>query len=348
MTPLPSNLHAPVRPSVHLCADIGGTHARLALAEVGPGSHVSILAVEHYVARETGSLAATLARFAAKFAQSWAQGVRSACFGVAGPVSDGRVEMTNLDWVIDERELSHMLGGLPARVLNDFEAAARGIDVLGDVDLACLQPGPVRHPAHQLVIGAGTGLGVAWRLQVPGQPPGRHHVFPGEGGHMPCAPVSEAQDRCLARLRDELGASVSIEHLVSGPGLVRLHASIAQDLGVPQALLTGVTAKEVMERATSGKDEVATQALDEFLLAYGAMAGGLALTLMARGGVYVTGGLASRWPQCLRRDAFLRGFRLAGPYQALLSSWPVHIVLNPDLGLLGAALTAAGDGGGAA
>lgn len=333
------------KPHLHLCADIGGTHARLALAEVGPDSRVSILAVERYLASETGSLAATLARFAAQFPEPWERGVRSACFGVAGPVADGRVEMTNLDWVIDERELRQMLGGVPAKVINDFEAAARGVDAMVDADLACLQPGAVKHPAHQLVIGAGTGLGVAWRLQVPGQAPGRHQVFPGEGGHMVFAPVSEVQDRCLARLRRELGGSVSVEHLISGPGLVRMHAAIAQDLGVPSQALEGITAKDVMERATSGLDDVAAQALDEFLLAYGAVAGSLALTLMARGGVYLAGGLAARWPACMRQGAFMRGFRLAGPYQAMLSSWPVHVVLNPDLGLLGAVLMASDEAG---
>ena len=328
------------KPDVHLCADIGGTNARLALAEVGPGSHVSIMAVERYLASETGSLAATLERFAAQFPELWARGVRSACFGVAGPVAGGQVHMTNLDWVIDEREVSQMLGGVPAKVINDFEAAARGVDAMSDDDLACLQPGPVKHPAHQLVIGAGTGLGVAWRLQMPGQAPGRRRVFPGEGGHMAFAPVSEVQDRCLARMRREMGGAVSVEHVVSGPGLVRLHAAIAQDLGVAPQALDGVTAKDVMERATSGQDAVAEQALDEFLLAYGAVTGSLALTLMARGGVYLAGGLAARWPQCLQQGAFMRGFRLTGPYQALLSSWPVHIVLSPDLGLLGAALAA--------
>lgn len=340
----PGTTHSPSRPVVHLCADIGGTHARLALAEVGPGSRVSILAVERYLARETGSLAATLERFAAQFPGPWARGVRSVCFGVAGPVSGGRVHMTNLDWEIDEREVSQVLGGVPAKVINDFEAAARGVDAMVETDLLCLQPGPVKHPSHQLVIGAGTGLGVAWRLQLTGHP-GRHQVFPGEGGHMAFAPVSEVQDRCLARLRCELGGAVSVEHVVSGPGLVRLHAALAQDLGVPASALAGLTAKDVMERATSGQDPVAAQALDEFLLAYGAVAGSLALTLMARGGVYLAGGLAARWPRCLQQGAFMRGFRLAGPYQALLSSWPVHLVLNPDLGLLGAALAASDEVG---
>lgn len=345
MPQTPGTTHSPSRPDVHLCADIGGTHARLAMAEVGPASHVSVLAVERYLASETGSLAATLERFAAQFPELWARGVRSACLGVAGPVSGGRVHMTNLDWVIDEREVSQVLGGVPAKVINDFEAAARGVDAMVAADLLCLQPGAVKHPSHQLVIGAGTGLGVAWRLQLPGQAPGRHQVFPGEGGHMAFAPVSEVQDRCLARLRREIGGAVSVEHVVSGPGLVRLHAAVAQDLGVPASALEGVTAKDVMERATSGQDAVAAQALEEFLLAYGAAAGSLALTLMARGGVYLAGGLAARWSRCLQQGAFMRGFRLAGPYQALLSSWPVHVVLNPDLGLLGAALAASDEVG---
>lgn len=338
---------------MHLCADIGGTHARLALAEVIPPDQggaphakacVKILAVERYLASDTGTLAAALDRFAAQFPQHWRAGVRSACFGVAGPVSDGRVHMTNLNWVVDEREVSQQLASVPVRLVNDFEAAAQGIDAMGDADLLCLQEGLVQQPAHQLVIGAGTGLGVAWRLQVDG----RHRVFPGEGGHVRFAPVSEVQDRCMARLRRELGGTVVVENVVSGPGLVRLHATIAQDLGVPPEALAGLTAKDVMERATSGQDEVAAQALEEFLLAYGSAAGSMALVSLARGGVFLAGGLAARWPRCMQQGSFMRGFRLAGPYQAMLSSWPVHIVLNPDLGLLGAALLAHGalSGGG--
>lgn len=329
---------------MHLCADIGGTHARLALAEVTHDPRgmprVKILAVERYLASETGSLAVALERFAVQFPALWRMGVRSACFGVAGPVVGGRVHMTNLDWVVDEREVSRQLGGVPVRLVNDFEAAARGIDAMGDDDLLCLQEGSVQQPAHQLVIGAGTGLGVAWRLQVEG----RHRVFPGEGGHMRFAPASEVQDRCMARLRRELGGTVVVENVVSGPGLVRLHAAIAQDLGVPPEALAGLTAKDIMQRATSGQDEVAAQALDEFLLAYGTAAGSVALISLARGGVFLAGGLAARWPQCMQQGAFMRGFRLPGPYQAMLASWPVHIVLNPDLGLLGAALAACEQG----
>ena len=325
---------------MHLCADIGGTHVRLALAEVasihGGAANVTMLAVERYLASETGSFAAALDRFTAQFPSLWRSGVQSACFGVAGPVSDGRVHMTNLDWVLDEREVSRLIGGVSVRLVNDFEAAARGIDAMGEADLLCLQQGSVQSPAHQLVMGAGTGLGVAWRLQVDG----RHRVFPGEGGHMRFAPASEVQDRCMPWLRRELGGSVVVEHVVSGPGLVRLHSAMAQDLGAPPEALAGLTAKDVMQRATSGQDEVAARALDEFMLAYGSAVGSVALVSMARGGVFLAGGLAARWPQCMQQGAFMRGFRLPGPYQAMLASWPVHIVLNPDLGLLGAALLA--------
>lgn len=330
-----------------LCADIGGTNTRLALASVQAQAGVRILASWSVPAREVGSLSSAVTRFLSQQQALLDQAgghVQAACLGVAGPVVGRCVQMTNLAWRVDADELSQLLGGAPVRLVNDFQAGARGIEAVSADELLTLQAGSVVYacePAHQLVIGAGTGLGVAWRVRVGD----RHVVVPGEGGHVGFAPLNEVQDRCLARLRKRFGRVVA-EHIVSGPGVVNLYEcllvqqGLLRDLGDQGDASSGVSAQEVFRLATQAGDPVAAQAVDQFLLAYGAVAGAHALTLMARGGVFIAGGLAARWPGLMCNGRFIEGFRLSGPYADLLSTWPVKLVLNPDLGLLGSALEA--------
>lgn len=325
-----------------LCADIGGTNTRLALASVQADAGVRILASWRVPARQVGSLPAAVTQFLAQQQPVLAAAggrVHAACLGVAGPVTGRRVQMTNLPWCVDADALSQQLGGVPTRLVNDFHAAARGTEAVAADELLTLQPGcgagPVE-PGHQLVIGAGTGLGVAWRVWD-GH---RHLVVPGEGGHVGFAPLNAVQDRCLARLRPRLGRVVA-EHIVSGPGIVNLYRCLLAEQGQADAGGEGVSAQEVFRLATQVQDPIASEAVDQFLLAYGAVAGAHALTLMAQGGVFLAGGLAAAWPDLMRNGRFIEGFRLAGPYAELMSTWPVKLVLNPDLGLLGAALEAA-------
>lgn len=326
-----------------LCADIGGTNTRLALASVQADAGVRILASWRVPARQVGSLPEAITQFLAQQQPLLAAAggrVQAACLGVAGPVTGRRVQMTNLPWCVDADELRQQLGGAPTRLVNDFHAAARGTEAVGPAERLTLQTGsgtdPVE-PGHQLVIGAGTGLGVAWRVWD-GQ---RHRVVPGEGGHVGFAPLNAVQDRCLARLRPRLGRVVA-EHIVSGPGIVNLYQCLLAERGQAGASDQGegVSAQEVFRLATQAQDPIASEAVDQFLLAYGAVTGAHALTLLARGGVFIAGGLAARWPDLMRNGRFIEGFRLAGPYADLLSTLPVKLVLSPDLGLLGAALEA--------
>lgn len=325
-----------------LCADIGGTNTRLALATVHPHSQVRIVASSRVQASQAGSLGAAVAGFLESQSDLLRGGggrVRSACFGVAGPVVRQRVQMTNLAWCVDAHELSQQLGGAPVRLVNDFHAAARGTEAIDEADLLPLQAGEPPDPdqaAHQLVIGAGTGLGVAWRVWD-GE---RHIVVPGEGGHVGFAPLNETQDRWLPRLRGRFGRVVA-EHVVSGPGVVNIHGCLLEERGALTEAHAGLSAHDVFRLAVHEGDPIAIQAVDEFLLAYGAVVGAHALSLMARGGVLIAGGLAAGWPQLMRNGRFLEGLRLAGPYAHLLSTWSVKVVLDPDLGLKGAALEAA-------
>lgn len=323
-----------------LCADVGATKTLLGLAEVDAATgRVAVKASERYVAAQVPSFEAMLTDFLSKHGPSFGQPLRAAGLGVAGPVRDQIVQMTNLPWRLDARALSQHLGGVPVTLVNDFEAAAHGIEALGPDELMTLQDGDADAQGNQLVIGAGSGLGVAFRIWQGG----RHHVVPGEGGHIGFAPSNEQQDLVLQRLRS-LVPRVVVEHLVSGPGLVNFYQCLGDE--PPAKVFTpmdtdGLTGEGVFRKATQEGDVRAQQALEQFLLAYGAVAGDYALATLARGGVYVAGGVAQRCGEMMRDGRFLRGFGHKGGNTALMATIPVHLVLQTELGLVGAAVAGA-------
>ncbi|MDE1998433.1 MAG: glucokinase [Burkholderiales bacterium] len=321
-----------------LCADVGGTKTLLGLFDAQGGAWQAIVQ-QRYLARDWPSFDALLDDFLRQH-QSLIQvrPIRAACLGVAGPVDAGVVRMTNLNWTLDSARLKQTLGPIPIRLVNDFEAAASGIDSLSPQDLFELQPGRPTPGGNQLVIGAGTGLGVAWRVWRQG----RYEVLTGEGGHVGYSPINEVQARCMARMRGVVDRVVA-EHVVSGPGLVHLYRAL--DEGAPFSMSlddSGLSAQEVVRRAREQSEPRALSAVKEFFLSYGAIAASHALTLLARGGVFVAGGMVTRLMEPVKDGAFLAGFHRTGPYSALLESMPVHVVTHPDLGLLGAAVIARG------
>ena len=213
------------------------------------------------------------------------------------------------------------------QIRNDFVAAAHGIDVLRPEDFATLQAGePVPH-APQVVIGAGTGLGVAYRVWEGA----RYAVIGGEGGHTGFAPADERQAGLWRMLHAELG-HVSAEHVVSGAGLVRIH----------DYLRNGHGAALVPEEVAASSDAIARAAVDLFLKCYGAAAGDHALAILARGGVWLAGGIAPKLLSRLRSGPFLAAFGAKGTHARLMARFPVNVVVNERLGLLGAAKLAAG------
>lgn len=338
-----------------LCADVGATKTLLGLAVPdGPG-RVRIVASQYVVAAEVPSFEVALDRFLQHQADHLAQQpLRAACFAVAGPVSSQAgnqvVQMTNLPWRLDAKALSARLGGIPVRLANDFEGAASGVDQLSEADLMCLQTGQPAPRAPQLVIGAGSGLGVAfrfWEDATNGGHGGRYRVVTGEGGHFGFTPINAEQDRALMRLRPHVARPVA-EHFVSGPGLANFYtfldteeggkAQLKDGHGVATALNTqGLTGEEVFRRATQDAEPRALHALHHFLLSYGVVAGDYALATLARGGVYLAGGIAQKCGPLMQDGRFLVGFQHKGPYADLLKSVPVHVVMRFDLGLLGAA-----------
>jgi glucokinase len=305
-----------------LGGDLGGTKTLLALAEARGGRPV-ILDERRYENGAFDTFAAVLLRFVDDI-DLGADRVDAACIGVAGPVEGRRVKVTNLPWTLDADELSRAIGGAPVSLLNDFAAAAHGIDGLDRAALVTLQAGePVVHGA-QLVLGAGTGLGVAFRIWTGD----RYLVVAGEGGHFGFAPADAQQAALANALRAQFGR-VSIEHVVSGPGLARIHAFLSERRAETDP---GAVARAAFE----GGDPEALAAVDLFIACYGAVAGDYALACMARGGVFVAGGVAPKLLERLRAGGFARAFNDKGVHAGLAARFPVHVITEERLGLLGA------------
>jgi glucokinase len=310
-----------------LGADLGGTKTLLAVARAGAG-RPAIVHERRYESGAFDSFAAVLARFLAD-AGLVGDRVEAACVGVAGPIEGRRVKVTNLPWTLDADALSRLLGGAPVSLLNDFAAAAHGVDALEPGALVSLQDGePVEHGA-QLVLGAGTGLGVAFRVWT-GE---RYQVVAGEGGHFGFAPADARQSALAERLRARYGR-VIVEHVVSGPGLARIDAFLRGRDSDPVS--EGGDPAAIARAALSGADPVALEAVDLFIACYGAVAGDFALACLARGGVFVAGGIAPRLLDRLRAGGFARAFADKGVHAALAARIPVRVVTDDRLGLLGA------------
>ena len=332
-----------------LAGDIGGTKTRLALYRAGAAAGASAAAPvavprteRTFPSRDHDSLEAIVTLFR----RAHPEPIDAASFGVAGPVRDGRSETTNLPWVIETPALATLLGLQAARVglLNDLEASAWGLAALGPEDVLTLAPGSPGARGNSAMIAAGTGLGEAG-LFWDGR---RHRPFATEGGHAEFAPRTTLQDALAQWLRARHGR-VSWERVVSGPGLVNIHAFLRDTRRTPasawleEAMRAGDPAAAISEAALSGRDPLASEALDLFVALYGAEAGDLALKMMATGGVYIGGGIAPRIKDRLAAGGFIAAFEAKGRMRALMESMPVHVVLNDRAALLGAARHAARD-----
>lgn len=318
-----------------LAGDIGGTNARLALAEVNARTR---LVAEH---EEPSQGIPDFAEFVAGFLTANGARPESACLAIAGPVVGNAVRGTNLPWTVDAGALGRRLGLARIILINDFAAIGFGIRLLGKSDLLTLQPGRPDPSGVIGIIGAGTGLGEGVVVRTGGQ----WTVLPSEGGHATYAPVGARERALHAFLSDRYGGHASVERVVSGPGLVDIFEFLTATSGGPPASIREEMSREdpaavVTRHALSGSDPRARQALELFVGAYGAQAGNFALTILASGGMYVAGGIAVRIAPTLAEGRFLEAFRSKGRMGGLLERIPVHVILNPDVGLLGAASTA--------
>lgn len=313
-----------------LTGDIGGTNARLALARP-EGDSFAIEAVRVYPSAGSASLIEVLARYRSD--EPAACGATAMGLGVAGPVHRQTCRVTNLPWHIDAAEVVATYG-VPARLVNDFEAVGFALPGMPEAGLVTLQAGAREPEAPMALLGAGTGLGEA--LVLPG--PSGTRVVPGEGGHADLAPQTSADCALLAFLRARHGGHVSWERVLSGAGLAAVHAfhgGAAPDADTADPA-------EVTAGADAG-DPRCVAAVEHFLALYGAEAGNHALRSVARGGVFLAGGIAPRLLERLRdpQGAFLRAFRDKGRFAPLMGSLSVQVVVDPWVALRGAAAAAA-------
>ena len=320
-----------------LAGDIGGTNARLAYFQPQNG-HLQLVSERVFPSREHSEFGEIVTQFLND------SGTRPevACFGIAGPVRNGRVETSNLPWVIEQARLAKQIH-LPATLLiNDLEASAWGIGALSASDLVPLNR--VTGPAvgNQAVVAPGTGLGEAG-LFWDGT---RHHVFACEGGHSDFAPQNELQIELLRYLKSRFG-HVSYERVLSGPGLVNVYEFL-RDSGCGKEasdfasnLKTSDPAAMISRAALDGSSELAEKALDVWISVYGAEASNLALKAMATGGLYLAGGITPKILSKLTGPLFMESFLEKGRLRPLVEAIPVQVVTNDKAGLLGAARCAA-------
>jgi glucokinase len=316
-----------------LAGDIGGTHARLAIFDVKQG-RVQLVTSSTFPSQQFSGLDEIVVQFVK------ASGIQptQACFGIAGPVSNGRVEASNLPWIVDSTRLAQELKIGTAELINDLEATGWGIGALSPTDTAPLNSVMAREDGNQAVIAAGTGLGEGG-LYWDGK---RHHVFASEGGHSDFAPVDDLQVELFEYLRKRYG-HVSNERVLSGPGLVNIFEFLRDtDRGTPPDWLAAEmterdAAAAISRSALSGRCSLCEQALDIFVAIFGAEAGNLALKIKATGGVFLAGGIAPKILPKLTTQAFMRGFLSKGRLRRLMESIPVKVIMNDQLALLGAA-----------
>jgi glucokinase len=323
-----------------LAGDVGGTKTLLEIGTLQDGRWQPAFG-GRYVAADYPDLHGVLQGFLRDWsAQRGAQDTLThACFGVAGPTVDNRAQMTNLVWIVDGNAIGAEFGIPRVRVVNDFAAAASGVDMLEDADLVVLQPGEPVSAAPRLVIGAGTGLGVAYLIWAGAG----YQVIAGEGGHAGFAPTTVEQLELWRDLHTRHGR-VAVEDVVSGRGLVRIYEFIERTTGRPiapaDAVRAGVTPAAIAQAALELGDLPSLRALDLFIECYGEVTGSCALAVLARGGVYVAGGIAPKIISRLLTGGFLAAFNAKGAHSDAVRKIPVSVVTNERLGLLGCALIA--------
>jgi len=322
-----------------LAGDIGGTKTNLAIYAYDDG--------EHLVSKKAGSFPskdhAALGDIVRKFLGAEIKSIRYACFGVAGPVKNGVVQVTNLPWTVDAAALQNELDFQRVSLLNDLEANAYGINTLLPHELLSINPkADPRQVGNRALIAAGTGLGEAGMLWDGVT----HRPFASEGGHASFAPNDAIGDELLSFLRRELG-HVSWERVLSGMGMRNLYRFFRQRSGKPEPdwlaeqLKTGDLGAVVSQAGMAGKDAVCTDTVDCFIRNYGAEAGNLALKMLALGGVYVGGGIAPKMLAKMQSSVFLDAFSHKGRLSPVLESMPVYVILNDKTALQGAAWYAA-------
>lgn len=316
--------------------DVGGTKTLLGLFEPAD-PRPRLITTFSYITNAYDSLSAILDEF--NRAAGCRGSVDAVAVGVAGPVIGGVSRLTNVAWEISAAEMEARLGTPRVELLNDLEALATSVEVLTSDEVAVLQTGVARADGNAAVIAAGTGLGQAYLHRVNG----RLRPVPSEGGHADFAARTDREIELLKMLRDRFGRA-EIEQVLSGPGLLNLHRLTHR--GGECQMLEGATEADgparISQAGLGGRCQQCADALRMFVSAYGAEAGNLAIRAVATAGLYVGGGIAPKILPALKTGTFMDAFLAKDPLRELVERVPVKVILNPEAGLVGAALHAQG------
>ncbi len=315
-----------------LAGDVGGTKVHLALFDFTDGN-LKHSRDQVYPAKQYAGLEEIVKEFVGS------EKVTSACFGVPGPVRDGRLRLTNLPWTLDSRELASDLKIDFVFLINDLQANGYGIAELGADQVYTLSEGDSRQVGNRGLISAGTGLGEAFLVWD-----GRDYVpYPSEGGHSDFAPRNEDEIDLLRFLRQKYNGRISFERVVSGQGLTNVYEFLRDGRGLEEPVWLAERMRQedpnavITESALKAKSQLCEKALDMFVSAYGAEAGNLALKVLSVGGLYVGGGIAPRILEKLKDGTFLKAFTDKGRLSQLLVNIPVRVILESRTALIGAA-----------
>lgn len=303
-----------------LLGDIGGTNARFALLELNRLSAIDSMLVTNHP-----QFADALKTFLIRHRDQ--ARLSGALLAVAGPVEDGRCELTNSPWVIDAAELRKTFGWPQVRVVNDFEAIAWSLPHFAPSDLFAIGGGRAVPTAPAVVLGPGTGLGLACLVpRADGA-----IVLSTEGGHVTLPATCRREDMVIEQLRERFG-HVSAERVLSGEGLVNLYQAIAS---IDRHSAIERHPSEITAAALDGSCSVCREVLDLFCAMLGTFAGNATLTFAARGGVYIAGGVAPRIAEYLAKSQFRSRFEAKGRFGAYLSAIPTWVIVHPEPAFVG-------------
>lgn len=338
-----------------LAGDIGGTNTRLQLVEFLAGDFKPV-SEKVYASQEYPDLVPLVKQFLQESSQELAEmkTPEKACFAIAGPVVNNTSVLTNLGWSLGAQRLQEALHIKNVALINDFAAVGYGVLGLKQSELYTLQAREPNPQAPIAIIGAGTGLGEGFLIPQGGS----YEIFASEGGHADFAPRNLLEFQLLQYLQDKYKISrVSVERVVSGQGIVALYQFLRdyqQEKESPEIAKIvrqwereaesnekSVDAAAVIASAAIEKrDSLCEKVMQMFVEAYGAEAGNLALKLLPYGGLYIAGGIAAKNLSAITSGGFMRAFLHKGRVSHLLERVPVYVVLNQNVGLLGAAICA--------
>ena len=314
--------------NVVIGVDLGGTKTILQAVDSSAATDKPPLAQAQYPSAEYDSFEKLLQAF---LQQHQLPHIAAICIGVAGPVKRDVASVTNLPWRLSALSLAQQFAIAQVELLNDFQVIGYALDALPSSDLQCLQRGSHDEHGVRALIGAGTGLGHAILTRCQGQ----IEVLASEAGHIDFAPRNLQQDKLLQFMRSRY-ESVSYERLVSGPGLEHIYWFLSGGDGDAPPLDAAAISHAAMESAAQKTNNNAWSALQLFLNIYGAAAGNFALACLPRGGLFVAGGIAARILPLFQGSTFMQAFQQKSKMQELMQGFPVYVLSNPNVGLMGA------------